>query len=91
MKKYQNQTNVINTKVDTTRLATIGGLPPKSGDWLDWANTVKENLAPVKYQLTTISVLFNFVPNINATEAVKSYTTYLNTYCQRNKCPPLTP
>jgi hypothetical protein len=91
MKRYQNQTSVINTKVDTSRLSTLGGLPPRSGDFHDWVDTVKENLAPVSYQLTTISVLFNFVPNINVSDAVKSYTTYLNTYCQRNRCPPLTP
>ena len=91
MKKYQNQTNLISSKVETTRLATIGGLPPKSGDWLDWANTVKDNLAPVSYQLTTLSVLFNFIPSLNATEAIKSFQDYLNNYCLRNKCPPITP
>lgn len=91
MKKYLNQTNVINTKVETTRLSTIGGLPPRSGNWLDWANTVKDNLAPVSYELTAISVLFNFVPNINATKAVSSFQTYVNNYCTKNKCPPMTP
>ena len=91
MKRHQNQTNLISSKVETTRLSTIGGLPPRSGDWLDWANTVKDNLAPVSYQLTTLSVLFNFVPSLNATEAIKSFNSYLNSYCERNKCPPLTP
>lgn len=74
-----------------TRLSTIGGLPPRSGDWLDWANTVKDNLAPVSYQLTTLSVLFNFIHGIDVNATVKSYQDYLNSYCTRNKCPPLTP
>lgn len=91
MKKYQNQTSVINTKVDTTHLSIIGGLPPRSGKMADWINTVKDNLAPVSYQMTTTSALFGFIPNINATEANRSYNNYLNTYCQRHKCPPLTP
>ncbi len=48
-KRYLNQTSVINSKVSTTRIASIGGEPPKSGDWMDWASTVKANLAPVTY------------------------------------------
>ena len=91
MKRYQNQTQVINSKVDTTRLSTLGGLPPKSGNWLDWANTVKGSLAPVSYQLTTLSVLFNFIHSFDAAGAIKSYDTFLNTYCDRVLCPPLTP
>ena len=72
-KHYMNQTNVINSKVSTTRISSIGGEPPKSGDWMEWANTVKSNLAPVTYELTTLSVLFNFIQGINATAAIKSF------------------
>lgn len=72
-------------------MSTLGGLPPKSGDWLDWANTVKANLAPVSYQLTTLSALFNFIHGFDAAGAIKSFNNYLNTYCLRNHCPPLTP
>ena len=90
-KRYLNQTNVINSKVSTTRIASIGGEPPKSGDWMDWANTVKSNLAPVTYELTTLSVLFNFIQGINATAAIKSFQDFCNTLCDDTRCPPLTP
>jgi hypothetical protein len=36
MKRYSNQTNIINNRVETTRISTLGGEPPKSGDWVDW-------------------------------------------------------
>lgn len=91
MKRYQNQTQIIDSKVETTRLSTLGGLPPRSGDWLDWANTVKNNLAPISYQLTTLSVLFNFIHSIDTANAIKSYDSYLNSYCLKNRCPPLSP
>ena len=91
MKRYENQTRLIDSKVETTRLSTLGGLPPRSGDWIDWANTVKGSLAPVSYQLTTLSVLFNFIHGIDTAGAIKSYDSYLNSFCQTNKCPPLTP
>lgn len=91
MKKYQNQTNLISSKVEATRMSTIGGEPPQSGNWIDWANTVKDHLAPVSYRLTTISVLFNYIPSFDAAAAIKSYDTYLNTYCTRNRCKELTP
>lgn len=58
---------------------------------MDWANTVKTNLAPVSYQLTTLSVLFNFINGLDAAGAIKSYNHYLNTYCDRILCPPITP
>lgn len=69
----------------------MGGLPPRSGNWIDWANTVKDALAPVSYRLTTLSVLFNFIPGFDAAGAVKSYETFLNTYCTRAHCKELTP
>ena len=52
---------------------------------------MKASLAPVSYQLTTLSALFNFIHNIDVAGAIKSYETFLNTYCDKNKCPPLTP
>lgn len=91
MKRYQNQTQVIDSKVETTRLSTLGGTPPKSGNWIDWANTVKTNLAPVSYQFFTISNLFNFIHGIDAAGAIKSFEAYLNTFCDKHTCPPLTP
>ena len=36
LKKYQNQTNIINTKVETEKASMIGGEPPVSGSWIDW-------------------------------------------------------
>ena len=59
----------------------IGGEPPRSGSWIDWERTVKDNLAPISYDLTALTVLFNFVPNINATQAIASFNTYLQNYC----------
>ena len=32
LKKYQLQTNVINQKVQTTKLVIVGGEPPKTGN-----------------------------------------------------------
>lgn len=90
-KKYQNQTKFISSKVEVTRMSTVGGLPPQSGNWIDWANTVKDNLAPVSYRLTTISVLFNYIPSFDSAAAINSYNTYLNTYCSKNHCKDLTP
>ena len=58
---------------------------------MDWANTVKSSLAPVSYQLTTLSVLFNFINGLDAAGAIKSYNNYLNTYCLRILCPPIIP
>lgn len=91
MKKYQNQTNLVSSKVEVQRLSTVGGLPPQSGNWIDWANTVKDSLAPVSYHLTTLSVLFNFIHGLDASGAIKSYESYLNSYCAKYRCPPLTP
>ena len=36
LKKYQNQTNVVNTKVETHKAYMIGGEPPVNGSWIDW-------------------------------------------------------
>lgn len=91
LKRYTNQTRVINNKVSTVRTSIIGGQPPKTGNWIDWANTVKANLAPVSYKLNTLSVLFNFIHNIDVAAAVKGFQTYLNTICLRIKCPSPTP
>jgi len=41
--------------------------------------------------LTTTSSLFGFIKGIDNAGAIKSYNSYLNSYCLRNKCPPLTP
>ena len=65
LKKYQNQTNVVNTKVESQKSSMIGGEPPVSGSWIDWQRTVRDNLAPISYELTTISVLFTFISNLN--------------------------
>jgi hypothetical protein len=63
-KQYINQTKVINTKVESTQLSTIGGLPPSSGVWNDWVSTVKVNLAPISYKLAAVIVLFNDIPDL---------------------------
>ena len=91
LKKYQAQTNVINQKVETTKLAIIGGEPPKTGNWIDWERTVKDNLAPISYDLTALTVLFNYIPNLNATKATAGLNSYLENYCKTHNCPPLTP
>lgn len=91
LKNYVSQAKFISSKVSTTRLSTIGGMPPKSGDWIDWANSVKDNLAPVSYKISSLSTLFNFIHNFDAAGAIKSFENYLNTYCERVQCPPLTP
>lgn len=90
-KRYINQTKVINTKVESTQLSTIGGLPPASGVWNEWVNTVKANLAPISYRLAAVIVLFNYVPGLDAAGAVNSFLTFFNAYCARNPCPPITP
>ena len=90
-KRYVNQTKVINTKVQSTQLSTIGGLPPASGNWNDWVSTVKANLAPISYKLAAVIVLFNYIPGLDATAAVNSFMTFFNAYCARNVCPPITP
>ena len=91
LKKYANQTKVINTKVETTTVASIGGLPPASGNWVDWVNTVRQNLAPVSYKFAAITVLFNYISGIDAAGAIKSFSDFFNAYCKRNVCPPLVP
>lgn len=91
MKKYASQTKVVNSKVETTTIATVGGLPPSSGNWVDWVNSVKTNLAPVSYKFSAITTLFNFIPGFDSAGAIKSFTNYFNSYCGRNVCPPLTP
>jgi hypothetical protein len=65
LKRYENQTKVISSKVETERLSTVGGLPPASGNWIDWVNSVKANLAPISYKITGIVVLFNHIEGIN--------------------------
>jgi len=90
-KQYINQTKVINTKVESTQLSTIGGLPPSSGNWNDWVNTVKGNLAPISYKLTAVIVLFNYIPGLDVAGAVNSFLTFFNFYCAHNPCPPITP
>lgn len=90
-KRYANQTKVVNTKVETTSIATVGGLPPSSGNWIDWVNTVKANLAPVAYKFSAITVLFNYIPGLDAQAAINSFSSFFNSYCGRNVCPPITP
>ena len=51
MKRYQNQTNLVNQKVQSTKYVIIGGESPKTGNWIDWERTVKDNLAPGSYIL----------------------------------------
>ena len=92
LKKYQNQTNIANSRVETTSRVMIGGEPPKSGTWIDWERTVKGSLAPVSYDLTALTVLFNFVPGINATKAIASFDAYLESYCKtQGGCPEIYP
>lgn len=91
LKRYANQTKVVNSKVESTSIATVGGLPPSSGNWVDWVNTVKGNLAPISYKFSAITVLFNFIPNFDSAGAIKSFSNFFNAYCTRNKCPPMTP
>ena len=69
----------------------IGGEPPRSGDWIDWERTVKDNLAPISYDLTAITMLFNFIPRLNAKKAIASYNTYIENYCKIEKCPNINP
>lgn len=73
LKRYVNQTRIINNKVSTTRTSNIGGQPPKTGNWIDWANTVKDKLAPVSYNLVTLSMLFKFIGNIDVAAVMKSF------------------
>ena len=61
LKKYQEQTNVINTKILTTKQLNIGGEPQKGGSWEDWERSVRDNLAPMSYDLVSITSLFNYV------------------------------
>lgn len=77
LKKYQNQTKLADNRMETTSRVMIGGEPPKSGTWTDWERTVKGNLAPISYDLTALTVLFNFVPDINATKAIDGFNAYL--------------
>lgn len=51
----------------------IGGQPPRKGDWIDWYSTVKDNLAPVKYKLNALSVLFNFIHFLDVEKATKGF------------------
>ena len=89
LKKYQNQTSVANTKVDSQKSSMIGGEPPVSGSWIDWQKTVRDNLAPISYELTTLSALFGFIPNLNASQATAGFLAYLENYCKTEKCPPI--
>ena len=91
LKKYQAQTNVINQKVSATKQVIIGGEPPKTGNWIDWERTVKDNLAPIFYDLTAISVLFNYINNMDVAKATASLNSYIQSYCQTHHCSPLTP
>ena len=91
LKRYANQTNVVNSKVESYSLATVGGLPPASGNQKDWVSTVKANLAPITYKLTAITVLFNYIQGLDAPKAIKSFEIFFNEYCQRNTCPEITP
>lgn len=53
----------------------IGGEPPKNGTWVEWERTVRDNLAPISYELTTLSSLFNFIHFVEfeAKEVIKSF------------------
>ena len=57
LKKYQSQTNLINSKQLLEKTATRGGEPQLNGSWVDWEKTVRNNLAPISYELTALSVL----------------------------------
>lgn len=91
LKRYANHTQVVNSKVETTNMAPVGGLPPLSGNWVDWVNTVKGNLAPISYKFSAITVLFNYIPGLDAAGAIQNFSSYFNWYCGRNVCPPITP
>ena len=65
----------------------IGGQPPVGGDWIQWQKTVKDNLAPISYDLTSLSELFRFVPDIDSAKAAKDYNSFLSEYCKTHKCP----
>ena len=82
LKKYQNQTKLADNKVETTKRVMIGGEPPKSGTWIDWERTVRGSLAPISYDLTALTVLFNFVPGLNAEKAIAGFNSYLESYCK---------
>ena len=71
----------------------IGGEPPKNGTWVEWERTVRDNLAPISYELTTLSSLFNFIHFVEfeAKEVIKSFQSYLNTYCLSENCPIIKP
>ena len=91
LKRYVNQTKVISSKVETERLATIGGLPPSSGNWIDWVNSVKANLAPISYKMTGIVVLISRIDGIDKQAVTSSFSTFFNNYCAKHVCPPMTP
>ena len=91
LKRYQNQTNLITKKVQSTKYVIVGGEPPKTGNWIDWERTVKDNLAPISYDLTALTVLFNYIPNLDVAKATSSLNSYITSYCQDHHCPPLTP
>ena len=72
-KKYESQTKVVDVKVEAEKEAMLGGEPPQSGNWIDWQRTVRDNLAPISYHLTTLSTLFNFIHFIEVKEAIKNF------------------
>lgn len=56
---------------------------------MDWEKTVKDNLVPISYDLSSLSVLFNFIHGISATNVTNDFNESLDSYCQKKVFQPL--
>ena len=53
--------------------------------------TVKGNLAPISYELTALTMLGSFMPNLNTTSAMVSFNSYLGNYSKTEKSSDVSP
>ncbi len=86
--------NAFDSKVSNTKEIYIGSKPNK--DWTVWANSIKQDPAPIDYKVVSLSDLFigHYFPELSF-DVLKEMRLQLNTaidlYCNRIGCAPPQP
>jgi hypothetical protein len=57
LKRSSKALNEIKNKVQTVNEVNVGGIPPESGNWKEWAATARERPMPILYKYDSIANL----------------------------------
>ena len=84
--RHKEEIAYFNSSYSSIEEVYIGSNPPKSGDWHDWQEGVRDAPAPIKYKLGTMTDLItekNFPTNYQPIR--HSLSMALNAYCKSIK------